>query len=108
MAKRESMKSLIGAARLYFVVVMLAALPAGAAAPGTSPTTKPAADDRLTFLTLGLSSTEESIKAINAALRSAGYQAAIAAERVADAQKNNELMDRKGGAPVPWDQFYGR
>jgi len=79
------------------------------AADASAPTTQRAdLSDRLTFLMLQLSSTEESIKAINAALRTAGYKAAVAADRAADAQKGNELMDRKGGAPVPWDQFYGR
>src|SRR2546421_11337165 len=79
------------------------------AGPGSAPATQRAnLSDRLTFLTLQLSSTEESIKEINLALRGAGYKAAVAAERAADVEKGNELMDRKGGAPVPWDQFYGR
>jgi hypothetical protein len=78
---------------------------AGAAAPATRPSP---ADERLTFLTLQLSSTEESIKAINTALKVAGYRAAVAEDRAATAERGNELMDRKGGAPVAWDKFYGR
>jgi hypothetical protein len=91
------------------LAVLIPASGFAAAAPATSPTTQngPLAE-RLTFLTLQLSSTEESIKAINLVLRSAGYKAALAADRAADAEKGNELMDRKGGAPIPWDQFYGK
>ncbi len=94
-------------------VVVVAMVWSPISSPGAGPASAPATQradlsDRLTFLTLQLSSTEESIKAINLALRGAGYKAAVAAERAADAEKGNELMDRKGGAPVPWDQFYGR
>jgi hypothetical protein len=76
-----------------------------AAAPATQPDPT---SERLTFLTLRLSSAEESIKAINTALRIAGYKVAVAADKAEAADKGNELMDRKGGAPVPWDQFYGK
>ncbi|MDB5323078.1 MAG: hypothetical protein JWN40_4709 [Phycisphaerales bacterium] len=94
-------------------IVVLFALPLAAAGPATrpaaSPTTQPdPTSERLTFLTLRLSSAEESIKAINTALRVAGYKVAVAADKVEAAEKGNELMDRKGGAPVPWDQFYGK
>jgi hypothetical protein len=82
--------------------------PAIGAPPAPAATQPDPASDRLTFLTLQLSSAEESIKAINAALRAAGYKAAVAADKIEIAQKGNELMDRKGGAPVPWDQFYGK
>src|SRR4051794_493428 len=82
-----------------------------AAGPATRPAAAPATQpdptsERLTFLTLRLSSAEESIKAINIALRVAGYKVAVAADKAEAADKGNELMDRKGGAPVPWDQFY--
>jgi hypothetical protein len=77
-----------------------------AAAPTSAPADAPS--DRLTFLTLQLSSVEESIKAIDKALRVTGYQASVAADKAEDYQKGNEIMDRKGGAPVPWDEFYGR
>ena len=77
------------------------------------PATAPAApvdgnDDRLTFLTLQLSSIEESIKAVTAGMKAAGYKANVAADKAESYEKGNELMDRKGGAPVPWDQFYGK
>lgn len=77
------------------------------AAPPSTAETDPASD-RLTFLTLRLSSAEESLKAIDGALRIAGYKARVAGDKAAGYEKGNELMDRKGGAPVPWDQFYGK
>jgi hypothetical protein len=77
--------------------------------PAPSPSTQPdPTSERLTFLTLRLSSAEESIKAINTALRVAGYKVAVASDKAEAADKGNELMDRKGGAPVPWDKFYGK
>lgn len=80
-----------------------------AADPATQPTTRRSpAEDRLNFLTLQLSSDEESIKAINAAMRAAGFKAVVAAEKAQAAEHGNVELDRKGGGPVPWDQFYGR
>ena len=80
---------------------------------GGPPATVPAApsagnDDRFNFLALQLSSVEESIKAVTAGMKAAGYKANVAADKVEGFQKGNELMDRKGGAPVPWDKFYGK
>jgi hypothetical protein len=91
---------------LFFGVLLLSA----SALPASAPTSAPAATstDRLTFLTLQLSSVEESIKAINGALKVTGYKAIVAQDKAADYQKGNEIMDRKGGAPVPWDEFYGK
>jgi len=96
---------------LLIGIVVLCALPLLAADPAkpSSPATQPdPTSERLTFLTLRLSSAEESIKAINTALRVAGYKVAVASDKAEAAEKGNELMDRKGGAPVPWDQFYGK
>ena len=78
------------------------------ARPATAPAPADGNDDRLTFLTLQLSSVEESIKALTAGMKAAGYKANVAAEKVEGYEKGNELMDRKGGAPVPWDKFYGK
>ncbi len=38
----------------------------------------------------------------------AGYKAATAAMKADMAAEGNSIMDRKGGAPVPWQEFYGR
>lgn len=97
---------------LTFCALILGVRNVNAAGPATRPAlsaTQPdPTSERLTFLTLRLSSAEESIKAINTALRVAGYKVAVAADKAEAADKGNELMDRKGGAPVPWDQFYGK
>ncbi|HEX3358575.1 MAG TPA: hypothetical protein VHS31_16490, partial [Tepidisphaeraceae bacterium] len=81
----------------------------GADAP---PATKPDAANpdakRLTFLGDQLSADEAAIKAINKALIQAGYHAAVANEKAANAAKDSNQMDRQGGAPIPWQQFYGR
>ena len=63
---------------------------------------------RLTFLGNQLSADEAAITSINKALKIAGYHAQDAADEAAGAAKQNELMDRKGGGPVPWQEFYGR
>jgi hypothetical protein len=91
---------------MLIVTAMLRGSVLIAAEPATAPSDPSA--DRLTFLTLQLSSAEESIKAIDHALIVAGYQGSVATDKVQDYQKGNELMDRKGGAPIPWDEFYGK
>lgn len=65
-------------------------------------------DERLVFMTVRLSSVEASVDAVNKALKSAGYSKDLRAEDVEHARKGNELMDRNGGGPVPWQDFYGR
>jgi hypothetical protein len=107
------MKSAMVVGLTFCALVLGLPCTVNAAGPVTRPAAAPAtqgdpASERLTFLTLRLSSAEESIKAINAALRVAGYKVAVAADKAEAADKGNELMDRKGGAPVPWDQFYGK
>lgn len=77
-----------------------------AAGPASAPADPSA--DRLTFLTVQLSSVEESVKAINAALRIAGYKGVVAEDKAQAYDKGNEIMDRNAGGPVPWDKFYGK
>src|SRR4051812_36760165 len=94
------------------LAVLLLAVPALAAPP--KPATQPVPpgweeiDQRLVFLTVQLSTIESSIDATDKALKLNGYQK-IAKEAAADqAAKSNELMDRKGGGPVGWQDFYGK
>jgi hypothetical protein len=77
-------------------------------APATKPDAANPDAKRLTFLGDQLSADEAAIAAINRALLQAGYHAAVANERAANAAKDSYQMDRQGGAPVPWQQFYGR
>jgi hypothetical protein len=65
-------------------------------------------DQRLVFLTSQLSSVEASLRAVSKAIAVTGYKQQVQADKVGAARLGNELMDRKGGAPVPWDQFYGK
>ena len=65
-------------------------------------------DQRLIFLTVELSTVESSLTSTNKSLKANGYKLAdltFAAER---AQEKNNQMDRQGGGPVPWAQFYGQ
>jgi hypothetical protein len=55
-----------------------------------------------------LADAEANIQAINKALVGTGYKVGIAYDRIDSNLKGNELMDRKGGGPVRWDEFYGR
>lgn len=65
-------------------------------------------EDRLTFLLFQLASDEQSIRAVNLALRQAGYRVAQEQTKVAQAEKGNELMDRNGGGPISYQDFYGK
>jgi hypothetical protein len=65
-------------------------------------------DQRFVFLTVELSSTEKSIAAINKALVVAGYQQAQTAQRVQNYRHDSDRMDRNGGGPVAWQDFYGK
>jgi hypothetical protein len=59
-------------------------------------------------LLMQLSDAEANIQAINKALIRTGYKVGVAYDRIDSNLKGNELMDRKGGGPVRWDEFYGR
>jgi len=67
-----------------------------------------AIDQRFVFLTIELSSTEKSIAAINKALVVAGYQQARFQERAQNYRQDSDRMDRNGGGPVAWQDFYGK
>jgi hypothetical protein len=96
------------------VILNWVGLAALAAAIGAAPATQPAnAPDtheitpRQQNLLMQLSDAEANIQAINKALKLTGYKVGHAYDRIDSAQKGNELMDRKGGGPVRWDEFYG-
>jgi hypothetical protein len=60
------------------------------------------------FLTVQLSTVEASIEATDKALKANGYQK-IAQEAAAEAaRRRNVAMDRQGGGPVNWQEFYGK
>lgn len=65
-------------------------------------------DQRLVFLTVELSGVETSLNAIDKAIHVSGYQQSVKKREAENYRKGNELMDRNGGGPVPWNQFYGR
>jgi hypothetical protein len=65
-------------------------------------------DQRLIFLMIRLANVEASLDAVeNAVTKSTGKRVASlgTAKR---AEAGNELMDRKGGGPMKWSEFYGR
>ncbi|MCA9124947.1 MAG: hypothetical protein H6822_06580 [Planctomycetaceae bacterium] len=64
-------------------------------------------DERLLFLMVRLASTEASLDAIEAEIFRTGgrkYSSLVAAKR---AEESNDRMDRRGGGPIKWSQFYG-
>jgi serine/threonine protein kinase len=82
-----------------------------AAAPATQPAAVPDAPDltpRQQDLLLQLSDAEANIQAINKALKITGYSVGVAYDRIDSNLKGNELMNRQGGGPVRWDEFYGK
>ena len=81
---------------------------------GLGPTSQPAnsGGPELTSLQqnllMQLADAEANIQAINRSLKDAGYKVGIAYDRIDSNLKGNEYMDRKGGGPVRWDEFYGK
>src|SRR4051794_15635583 len=78
-----------------------------AADPATKLATKPAeVEQDLTeaqqSILLQLSDAEANIRALNLALKRTGYKVGQAYDRIEGNQKGSELMDRKGGGPVGW------
>jgi hypothetical protein len=83
-----------------------------AATPASMPTTQNEITDadvkRLDALGNQLEANEAAIAAINKAIVLAGSKANGASGKAVNAAKGIELMDRKGGGPVRWQDFYGR
>src|SRR5471030_1116609 len=80
---------------------------------GRGQATQPATDapdltPRQQDLLLQLSDAEANIQAINKALKLTGYNVGIAYDRIDSSQQGNDIMNRKGGGPVRWDEFYGK
>jgi hypothetical protein len=65
-------------------------------------------DERFVFLTIELSSVEASMKAVNNALAAAGRDQSKAEQRAANYAAGNSRMDRQGGGPMDWQDFYGQ
>jgi serine/threonine protein kinase len=79
--------------------------------PATQPAANPSAPDltpRQQDLLMQLSDAEANIQAINKALKITGYNVGLAYERIDSSQQGNDIMNRKGGGPVRWDEFYGK
>jgi hypothetical protein len=95
---------LVSSLALFHITAICAADPATQPAAETS--TELTARQR--NLLLQLSNAEANIQAINKALRVTGYKVGIAYDRIESNRKGNEIMDRNGGGPVRWDDFYGR
>jgi len=65
-------------------------------------------DERFVFLTIELSSVEASMNAVNSALAAAGRDQSKAEQRAANYAAGNSRMDRQGGGPMDWQDFYGQ
>jgi hypothetical protein len=65
-------------------------------------------DKRLVFLMVRLANVEASLDAVEKRVGAGARQRAAKAGEAKRAEKGNEMMDRKGGGPVKWSQFYGR
>lgn len=64
-------------------------------------------DKRFDFLIERLASLEASLDAVNAAIAKATGKKGAKLGEARRAEENNTLMDRKGGGPMKWDEFYG-
>src|SRR5580658_6919946 len=65
-------------------------------------------DQRFVFLMVELSSVEASLKAVNNALIAEGREQAKAQQRAENYAAGNSRMDRQGGGPMDWQDFYGK
>jgi hypothetical protein len=55
-----------------------------------------------------LSVVETSLQLVNEAIDKAAAQSNSSASKANQYKKNNELMNRNAGGPVPWEKFYGK
>src|ERR1035441_4008387 len=88
--------------------VFVSSITAGPASSPAPNADAPELTSRQKNLLLQLSDTEANIQAINKALVRTGYKVGVAYDRIDSNLKGNELMNRKGGGPVRWDEFYGK
>lgn len=65
-------------------------------------------DQRLVFLMVRLANVETSLDAVEKAIGKSNTKRSASLGAAKRAEAGNELMDRKGGGPVKWSQFYGR
>lgn len=65
-------------------------------------------DQRLIFLMVRLANLEASLDAVENAIGKITGKRSVSLSAAQRAQAGNELMDRKGGAPMKWSEFYGR
>ena len=64
-------------------------------------------DQRLVFLMVRLANVETSLDAIEKAIGSSARRRAVKAGEAKRAEAGNDRMDRKGGGPMKWSEFYG-
>ncbi|HEY8751523.1 MAG TPA: hypothetical protein VIM11_26315 [Tepidisphaeraceae bacterium] len=97
------------AALMLGLLTVPAATPAAPADPPPKPPeTEEVLSQRQQSLLLQLSDAEANIKALNLALVRTGYKVGLAYDRIDTSQKGNDIMNRKGGGPVGWQDFYGK
>ena len=64
-------------------------------------------DERLIFLMVRLANTETSLEAVEKTIAASSRKASVKTGDAKRAINENEKMDRKGGGPMKWSQFYG-
>jgi hypothetical protein len=64
-------------------------------------------DERLIFLMVRLANTETSLEAVEKTIAASSRKASVKTGDAKRAITENEKMDRKGGGPMKWSQFYG-
>ena len=64
-------------------------------------------DKRFDFLVERLASLEASLDAVEKAIAKNGRKAGVRQGDARRAEANNSMMDRKGGGPMKWNEFYG-
>jgi hypothetical protein len=64
-------------------------------------------DERLVFLMVRLANVEASLDAVEKRIGAGVRKKAVKSGDAKRAERGNELMDRKGGGPMKWSEFYG-